>query len=235
MQYSNYMKTAGALALFLFVVVVGVFPQAYLTEEAATAIKIAPEPVGELNVEGDLSILVDGEEATSGQAIPSGARLQTPAGVRAIVRLGRVGKIHIAPETSLTLSYGSDTLDASLVTGCVIVATYKGASGAATTPPGTVRRTDPATDSFTTACAGRCADEAQTAPPTARAQGAQTPPPSSQARDDGEVYCKKRCSRLFGMACFLYDLDSTKKIPIIPAVGTGIYIITRTEASPMKP
>ena len=72
---------------------------------------------------------VNGNSAKSGETIFSGQQIQTPEGVGATVQLGGLGRVDIAPNTNLTLTFEEGKINVALVSGCVILTAGKGVVG----------------------------------------------------------------------------------------------------------
>ncbi len=66
-------------------------------------------------------VKVNGEVAQSGRSIFSSSTIATPENAGAIISLGKVGKIELAPNTTLALSFSEKGMSGDLTTGRVIV------------------------------------------------------------------------------------------------------------------
>ncbi|MBV9926045.1 MAG: hypothetical protein JOZ96_13590 [Acidobacteria bacterium] len=84
---------------------------------------------GRLTTRGNNAVTVNGNSAKSGETIFSGQSIQTPAGVGATVNLPGIGRVDIAPNTNLTLTFENGKVDVVLVSGCVIVTANRGNAG----------------------------------------------------------------------------------------------------------
>jgi hypothetical protein len=84
---------------------------------------------GRLVTSGDRTITVSGVSAKTGDTIFSGQALETPAGTGASVYLDGLGRVDMAPESSITLSFGSSRVSARLNAGCAIMAPGEGVEG----------------------------------------------------------------------------------------------------------
>ena len=74
------------------------------------------------NINGETPFVkVNGEAAQNGRSVFSSSTIVTPANVGAIINLGKIGKIELAPNTNLTLSFNEKSIDGSLVAGRVTV------------------------------------------------------------------------------------------------------------------
>lgn len=83
--------------------------------------------VGELlisgaNTAGETSFVkVNGEAAQNGRSIFSSSTIATPNANGAIINLGKLGKIQLAPDTTLVLSFNETSIDGNLLDGRVTV------------------------------------------------------------------------------------------------------------------
>lgn len=79
---------------------------------------------GELTVTGkslNSAVMVNGEAAKSGRSVFSASTIATPADTIAIINLGKVGKLELAPNTVLTLSFDNEAAFGELSAGKVTV------------------------------------------------------------------------------------------------------------------
>lgn len=75
-----------------------------------------------VNANGETPFVkVNGEAAQTGRSIFSSSTIATPENAGAIINLGKVGKIELAPNTNLTLSFSEKGINGSLLTGRVTV------------------------------------------------------------------------------------------------------------------
>jgi hypothetical protein len=231
MRLTKYQTIAKVLALLLMISLSHVDLQASLTQTRRDMMGAAAtlEPVGKLAIRGNVSVLVNGKSASSGATIFSGTRLQTPDNAGATVQLEPVGKLNVAPQTNLTLTFGEDNINVTLVTGCVILITNKGISGSAKISRETVKRTDPSRSSFIVACTSEyingCSGESSAASTAV------------EEKEVTEVRCRKTCQSLFGVGCALIGLNPDAKIGLILIGGSGFFIKTSRPpaVSPMRP
>jgi hypothetical protein len=84
---------------------------------------------GRLTTRGNNPVTVNGNNAKSGETIFSGQSIQTPAGVGATVNLPGIGRVDIAPNSNLTLSFENGKANVTLVSGCVILTADRGNVG----------------------------------------------------------------------------------------------------------
>lgn len=108
-----------ALSLCLSVAILATYSMVALAGPAKVA--------GELTVSGkDINgeapfVLVNGEAARSGRSIFSTSTITTPEGTGAVVNLGKLGRLDLAPSTALTLTFDEAGVSASLTSGVVSV------------------------------------------------------------------------------------------------------------------
>lgn len=76
---------------------------------------------GELSVSGKNIVKVNGEAAQSGRSIFSSSTIATPENTSAVINLGKVGKIELAPNTTMILSFNEKGITGDLVSGRVTV------------------------------------------------------------------------------------------------------------------
>lgn len=134
---------------------------------------------GRLTTRGNNPVTVNGNSARSGETIFSGQSIQTPAGVGATVSLPGLGRVDLAPETSITLSFESGKIDVTLVYGCVVLTAEKGTTGTLVEGDST-RRTDPAT--------GGTLDTCSKYPGGVAAAGAAAPTATTAAAASGGLF-----------------------------------------------
>jgi hypothetical protein len=140
---ARHHKAFSAIALFLVFAVTQVYVQASLVASTARNTKGATALVsGKLATRNGSLIKLNGNDVGAGTTILSGAQIQTPTGIGATVQLGALGKVDLAPETSLMLSFGQSNVDVKLDSGYVVLTTMKGIDGTMTTPNGVVSKSD---------------------------------------------------------------------------------------------
>ena len=82
---------------------------------------------GELSVSGKIVngetpfVTVNGEAAQSGRSIFSSSTIATPENASATVNIGKIGKIELAPNTTLALSFDEKGINGDLLAGRVTV------------------------------------------------------------------------------------------------------------------
>ena len=71
---------------------------------------------------GDISaVTVNGEPVKSGRTIFSSSTISTPEGAGAIINLGKVGRIELAPNTTFALSFDDAAINGNLASGSITV------------------------------------------------------------------------------------------------------------------
>ena len=130
----RYQKITVVTALVLTLAVGQLYIGATFAEVTSNALapeSLAVAQLGVLTTTSNKPITVNGASATSGATIPSGATIETPSGVGATIRLGRLGSICVGPNTKLSLDFDQqgNLLKVTLIEGCVILRTTKNVSG----------------------------------------------------------------------------------------------------------
>src|SRR5438309_1983388 len=130
----KYQKITAMTALILAFAVGQLYVGTTFAEVSSNA--NVPEAVpaaimGVLTTTNNKPITVNGANATSGATIPSGVTIETPSGVGATIRLGRLGNICIAPGTKLSIEFDEqgNVVRLTVTEGCVILRTTKNVSG----------------------------------------------------------------------------------------------------------
>jgi hypothetical protein len=83
---------------------------------------------GELIVNGNAKVTVNGEVAQTGRSIFSASTINTPENATATVNLGSVGKVELAPNSSLTVKFDQGSITGELTAGTVTVNASNGKS-----------------------------------------------------------------------------------------------------------
>lgn len=96
---------------------------------------------GRLTTRGNNPVTVNGNSARSGETIFSGQSIQTPEGVGATVNLPGIGRVDIAPNTNLTLTFEAGRVNIALASGCAIITADRGNAGSVESG-GTAERTE---------------------------------------------------------------------------------------------
>jgi len=104
-----------------------------------------PKDTGDITVTGQVT--VNGQPAVTGATILSGAVINTAPGSSAVVSLGKLGRVEVLSDTTVTLNFGPDNIIAVLDMGKVRVASTSGTPATVTTKNATFVA-DPATASI---------------------------------------------------------------------------------------
>jgi len=91
---------------------------------------------GELSVSGQVT--VNGQKASSGGTVFTDSTISTAAQSNASVSITKVGRVELAPNSSLRLSFAENSITAMLETGSAQVSTLAGTTVNLTTKDGTV-------------------------------------------------------------------------------------------------
>ena len=108
-----------ALSMCLVVATMATYSMVTLasSEKIAGALSISGK-----NINGAAPFVkVNGEEAQTGRSIFSSSTIATPADTNAVIDLGKVGKIELAPNTTLALSFNEKGISGDLSSGQVTV------------------------------------------------------------------------------------------------------------------
>lgn len=74
------------------------------------------------NINGEAPFVkVNGEAAQSGRSVFSSSTIATPDSASAVINLGKAGKIELAPNTTLALSFDEKSISGDLIAGRVSV------------------------------------------------------------------------------------------------------------------
>ncbi len=105
--------------------------------------------VGELIINGKSSaqVTVNGEVAQTGRSVFSASTITTPENATATINLGKMGKLELAPNSSLTVNFDQKSITGNLTSGTVtvvgspdaatVINTLKGSVSSATAQNGT--------------------------------------------------------------------------------------------------
>jgi hypothetical protein len=95
---------------------------------------------GELLISGkNSSVKVNGETAQSGRSIFSASTISTPENTSAIINLGKLGKLELAPNTTANISFTDKGINGDLLSGKITVLGATGAVNIKTTEGKTVK------------------------------------------------------------------------------------------------
>ena len=108
-----------ALSMCLTVAILATYSMVALagTEKIAGELLVSGK-----NINGETPFVkVNGEAAQSGRSIFSSSTIATPQNTSAIINLGKVGKIELAPNTTMSLSFNEKGITGDLISGRVTV------------------------------------------------------------------------------------------------------------------
>lgn len=151
---SRQLKATKAMALFMVFCVSQICVQANLPGASVASSPTASKKTAKLLTTGNYPITVNGNAATSGMTIFSGARLLTPERVAATVRIEGTGQLDLAPDTNVSLDFDHNRVNVKLAAGYAVLTTNKNVDGLITTAAGVVAHTDAAKNSSVALQAG---------------------------------------------------------------------------------
>lgn len=148
-----------ATALGLALTVTQVFLSAEIVRAATSRLVAAaasPQGAaqGRLTTRGNNPVTLNGNSARSGETVFSGQPMQTPAGVGATVNLPELGRVDIAPDSNVSLSFGDGKVDVALVSRCAILTANRGTAGTLSSG-GTTQQTECIEGGVIDACASK--------------------------------------------------------------------------------
>lgn len=111
----------------------------------ATTDKIA----GELIINGKSAVTVNGEIAQTGRSVFSASTITTPDDATATINLGRMGKLELAPSSSLTVNFDQNSITGNLTAGTVTVIGSADTSAVINTSHGSVSSATAENNTFT--------------------------------------------------------------------------------------
>lgn len=76
---------------------------------------------GRSQIGGDPVVLVNGEASKSGRTILSSSTVSTPDEATAVIGIGKTGRLELAANSSVSLVFDDETVDAELTTGTLTV------------------------------------------------------------------------------------------------------------------
>ena len=118
-----------SIATAVAVAVLSVYSMVVLASPGAKA-------SGELSVSGNVT--VNGQKVISGGTVFSDSTISTAAQSSASVSISKVGRVELAPNSNLRLSFAENSITAMLETGSAQVSTLSGTTVNLTTKDGTV-------------------------------------------------------------------------------------------------
>jgi hypothetical protein len=108
-----------ALSMCLMVAMIATYSMTTLANSERVAGELS---VSGKNVNGETPFVkVNGEAAQSGRSIFSSSTIATPDNANAIINLGKIGKIELAPNTTLAISFNEKGISGDLLAGQVTI------------------------------------------------------------------------------------------------------------------
>jgi hypothetical protein len=98
--------------------------------------------MGRLKTRDNKPVTVNGHKATSGTTLLSGSEITCPDKVGATIDLSTLGRVDMAPNSSMTVVFNTTEVSVKLKSGYVVLTTNKGITGVVNTNDGETFRTD---------------------------------------------------------------------------------------------
>lgn len=118
-----------------------------LVVSSMTTAFAADDPSGILKSPDIKGVTVNGNPATSGMTILSGATVKTTA-AGAQISIAGVGTIVLGPNSTAVISYTGTTVTVNLTAGSISITSIRGISSSLTDPNGNSKQGDPTKDNF---------------------------------------------------------------------------------------
>jgi hypothetical protein len=141
--------------------------------------------VARLVTRNNQPISVNGQSASTGASLTTGAMIDTAADQSATVNVGPLGSVDIAPNTRVILTFEPGSLKAAVTYGCVILRAKKNTTGEIETEKGSIGKTDPATGGVLEMCYTQGAAAPVVGPGVATGAGAAGAPAGATAGAGG--------------------------------------------------
>ena len=156
---------------------------------ATRATAVPQQFIARLTTRNNQPITVNGLSAATGASIVTGATIETGADQSATVNLGSLGKLDIAPNTKLVLTYDDQgNVKALIIYGCAILTAKKKTNGEIATEQGSAGKTDPAAGGVLDVCFPQGATAPQVGQGAAAAAGAGAGASTSPAAAGGGLF-----------------------------------------------
>jgi len=183
-------KASRAVAALLLFSISQIALQAGFAKPSATvtAPVVPQQVIGRLATRNNQPITVNGQAASTGAAVVSGATIETAADQSATVNLGPLGSIDISPNTRVVLTFEAGLLKADVVYGCVVLRAKQNTTGEITTEKGSIGKTDPATGGTLEMCFQKGAAAPVVGPGVAAGAGATAAPAGAAAAGAGGLF-----------------------------------------------
>jgi hypothetical protein len=150
-------KVKATIVVLLVYSILQIGAQLAFAQPASSITKVAIQQqlVGRLTTANNKPVTVNGVSASTGAAIASGATIETRADESATVELGPLGRLTIAPNTKVVLTFDeTGAVKALVMAGCVTLIANKGTKGEVATESATIGTTDPAVGGTIANCPG---------------------------------------------------------------------------------
>ena len=112
----------------------------------AAPVASANRLAGRLRTSGNKPVVVNGNKVVTGTTVFSGAQIESPEKVGATIEIDSLGRIDMAPQTRLTLTFAGGRIEVSLQSGYAVLTTEKGVAGSVNVD-GKTLTTDPSKQS----------------------------------------------------------------------------------------
>lgn len=187
---SRRRKASTAIAALLLFSISEVGLQIGFAEpHSTTTTPVIPQQViARLATRNNQPITVNGQSASTGASLVSGATIETASDQSATVNVGPLGSVDISPNTKVVLTFAAGTLRADVVYGCVILHARKDTTGEITTEKGSIGKTDPATGGTLEMCFTQGAAAPVVGPGVAVGAGAGAGPAGAAAAGAGGLF-----------------------------------------------
>src|SRR5215211_4837391 len=108
------------------------------------SVVVVQQIVARLVTKNNQPVTVNGQNASTGASLLSGATIETGADQSATVNVGPLGSVAISPNTKVVLTFEQGNLKADVAYGCVILTARQNTTGEIITDKGSAGKTDPA-------------------------------------------------------------------------------------------
>src|ERR1051325_7584878 len=159
MLSTRHRKAANALALFLIFTIAQVYiqvnfagPNVKLREAVSFPAQTGGQLTAKLTTTGGKPVIVNGTSLGSGGTLLSGATIDVPDGVGATIDLGPLGKLDLAPNTTVVLDFSNGQAKVKMIKGCAILRNKKGTSGEISTEQGVAASNDSKKEGVAVVC-----------------------------------------------------------------------------------
>ena len=184
-------KGSKAIAALLLFSISQIGLQIGLAEPSSTeseSIVVAQQIVARLVTRNNQPITINGQSASTGASLLSGATIETGADQSATVNVGPLGSVDISPNTKLVLTFEQGNLKADVAFGCVILTARQNTTGEITTEKGSIGKTDPAAGGVLEMCYQQGAAAPTIGPGVAANAGAGAGPAAAASGGGGGLF-----------------------------------------------